>query len=259
MKPSLNIVKVGGAVVEDAASLATFLNSFADLGRASILVHGGGRRATKVAGALGVASPMIAGRRVTSAQMLDVAVMVYSGVGKQIAAGLQSRGLSAVSLCGADLAMVRSHRRPPVEVDGLGTVDYGYVGDVDRVDSAVLSCLIGRGVVPVLAPLSFDGKSLLNTNADTIASCAAMALSSDFDVTLIYCFEHRGVLRDLSDEASLIPHIHAADFEDLKASGTIGCGMLPKISNAVSAVSAGVSRVVICRFDSLGEGTIIER
>ena len=249
MKPGLNIVKVGGAVVEDAASLAAFLNSFADLGRASILVHGGGRRATKVAGALGVASSMIAGRRVTSAQMLDVAVMVYSGVGKQIAAGLQSRGLSAVSLCGADLAMVRSHRRPPVEIDGLGTVDYGYV----------LSCLIGRGVVPVLAPLSFDGKSLLNTNADTIASCAAMALSSDFDVTLIYCFEHRGVLRDLSDEASLIPHIHAADFEDLKASGTIGCGMLPKISNAVSAVSAGVSRVVICRFDSLGEGTIIER
>ena len=242
MKEKLTIVKVGGAVVEDEAQLSQLLKDFSAIEGNKVLIHGGGRRATQVAASLGIESKMVGGRRITDADMLSVVTMVYGGlVNKNLVARLQANGVNALGLTGADMDVIRSHKRPIK--DG---VDFGFVGDVDRADGEMLSRLIKTGITPVMAPLTHDGQGhILNTNADTIASETAKALAPYYDVTLIYSFEKKGVLRNPDDDDSVIPTITRANFEQYKADGTISGGMLPKIENALSAIDAGVSRVII--------------
>lgn len=254
---TITIIKVGGAIVEDEVSLNQLLDRFAQVEGPKILVHGGGRRATKVATELGVESKMVEGRRITDASMLEVVTMVYGGlVNKGIVARLQARGVNALGLTGADADVIRSHKRPL-----KNGIDYGFVGDVEHVRAGLLLNLLQQGIVPVVAPLTHDGQgNLLNTNADTMASETAKALASSASVTLVYCFEKPGVLRNPNDDNSVIPIITHADFERLTADGTISGGMKPKVENALAAVSAGVHRVIITQASAVGQegGTIIE-
>lgn len=241
MKHPLTIVKVGGAVVEDEARLSRLLADFSAIEGRKVLVHGGGRRATAVASSLGIESKMVDGRRITDSQMLEVVTMVYGGlVNKNIVARLQACGIDALGLTGADIDVIRSHKRP------VKDVDYGFVGDVERVDGGKLSQLIEAGITPVMAPLTHDGQgNMLNTNADTIAAETAKALAGQYDVTLIFSFEKKGVLARPDDDDSLIPVITRADYMRYAADGTVSGGMLPKLENAFNAISAGVSRVNI--------------
>jgi acetylglutamate kinase len=262
MKEKLTIVKVGGAVVEDEQQLAALIGNFSAIEGRKLLVHGGGRRATKTAERLGIATRMVGGRRITDADMLEVVTMVYGGlVNKQLVARLQACGVNALGLTGADADIIRSHKRPPVDIDGTA-VDFGFVGDVDRADDAMLARLIEAGITPVVAPLTHDGRGhILNTNADTMASTTAIALARHYDVTLVYSFEKKGVLANPADEESVIPVITRTDFERYKADGTISGGMLPKIENALAACEAGVERVVITLATAIDgrHGTIITR
>lgn len=241
MKQSLTIVKVGGKIVEDAVALAELLDNFKNISGNKILVHGGGRTATQVAAQLGYETKMIDGRRVTDSDMLRVVTMVYGGlVNKNIVAGLNSRGICALGMTGADCGIIVSHKRE------AKPVDYGFVGDVDKVDSQRLASIINQGITPVLAPLTFDGhEHLLNTNADTIAGETAKAMAHLYDVSLVYCFEKRGVLTNPDDDNSVIPEIHADNFAKLVEDGVVSGGMIPKIQNALQAVEAGVKRVII--------------
>jgi acetylglutamate kinase len=256
MKQKLTIVKVGGAVVEDEIQLTQLLKDFSAISGHKVLIHGGGRRATQVAASLGIESKMVGGRRITDADMLNVVTMVYGGlVNKNLVARLQANGVNALGLTGADIDVIRSHKRPLK--DGI---DFGFVGDVDRADGQMLSRLIEAGITPVMAPLTHDGQGhILNTNADTIASETAKALAPFYDVTLIYSFEKKGVLSNPDDENSVIPTINRADFERYKADGTISGGMLPKIENALSAIDKGVNRVIITLATAIdgNSGTII--
>ena len=242
MKQKLTIVKVGGAVVEDELQLSQLLKDFSAIEGRKVLVHGGGRKATKMAERLGIETKMVEGRRITDADMLEVVTMVYGGlVNKNLVAKLQANGVNALGLTGADANAIRSHKRPL-----KNGVDYGFVGDVDQADGEMLGRLIEAGITPVMAPLTHDGEGqILNTNADTIASETAKALANLYDVTLIFSFEKKGVLRNPDDDDSVIATINHADFEHYKADGTISGGMLPKIENALSAVDAGVSKVII--------------
>lgn len=242
MKEKITVVKVGGAVVEDELQLSSLLRDFIAIKGRKVLVHGGGRRATKVAAALGIESKMVNGRRITDADMLEVVTMVYGGlVNKNIVARLQAQGINALGLTGADMNVIRSHKRPVK--DG---VDFGFVGDVDEADGEMLQTLIEEGVTPVMAPLTHDGKgNLLNTNADTIAAETAKALADYYDVTLIYSFEKKGVLRNPDDDDSVIPVITREDFQRYVTDGTVAGGMIPKLENAFDAIDAGVSRVII--------------
>lgn len=265
-RPELTIIKVGGAIVEDNKRLTQFLDLFAQITTPKILIHGGGRRATKIASALGIETQMVEGRRVTDGQTLEVVTMVYGGlVNKNIVACLQARGINALGLTGADMDAIRSHRRPPVTVttndtQTASTIDYGFVGDVDNVNDQALKTLIEKGITPIMAPLTHDGKGyILNTNADTIASETAKALAKHFNVTLTYCFEKPGVLSNPNDDSSVIPSITQADFAHLTATGVIVGGMKPKIENALKATAAGVKRVVITSAEAIDgqHGTII--
>ena len=242
MKQKLTIVKVGGAVVEDELQLSQLLKDFSAIEGRKVLVHGGGRKATKMAERLGIETKMVEGRRITDADMLEVVTMVYGGlVNKNLVAKLQANGVNALGLTGADANAIRSHKRPL-----KNGVDYGFVGDVDQADGEMLGRLIEAGITPVMAPLTHDGEGhILNTNADTIASETAKALANLYNVTLIFSFEKKGVLRNPDDDDSVIATINHADFENYKADGTISGGMLPKIENALSAVDAGVSKVII--------------
>ena len=257
MKEKLTIVKVGGAVVEDELQLSQLLNDFSAIEGRKVLVHGGGRKATKMAERLGLETQMVNGRRITDADMLEVVTMVYGGlVNKNLVARLQGFGVNALGLTGADANVIRSHKRPLK--DG---VDYGFVGDVDGADDEMLGRLVEAGITPVVAPLTHDGEGhILNTNADTIASETAKALAALYDVTLIFSFEKKGVLSNPDDDDSVIPVITRTLFNQYKADGTISGGMLPKIENALSAVDSGVSRVIITLATAIdGEhGTIIK-
>lgn len=253
----VTIVKVGGAIVEDNEQLAQLLTDFAAIPGKKVLVHGGGRRATKVAAALGIESKMVNGRRITDAQMLEVVTMVYGGlVNKNLVAKLQAKGVNALGLTGADMDVIHSHKRPVK--DG---VDFGYVGDVERANGKMLQILIQEGITPVMAPLTHDGNgNILNTNADTIASETAKALAPYYNVTLIYSFEKKGVLSNPDDDNSVIPVITRSDFEKYQADGTIGGGMIPKIENALAAVDAGVKEVIITLATAIDgkQGTVIK-
>ncbi|NDP20849.1 MAG: acetylglutamate kinase [Paludibacter sp.] len=239
----LIIIKVGGKIVEEPQSLKQLLSDFSKLEGNKVLVHGGGRSASAIATQLGIESKMVNGRRITDENMLKVVTMVYGGlVNKQIVAGLQAIGVNALGLTGADLNYMRSEKRP------VKDVDYGFVGDVKEVNAEILADLIGKGVVPVLAPLTHDNAgNLLNTNADTIAGEAAKALSRYFDVTLMYCFEKKGVLLDENDDESVIANLSPELFEKYVADGVINGGMIPKLENSFEALNAGVKQVVITR------------
>ena len=256
MMEKITVIKVGGAVVEDEAQLTQLLQDFSAIEGRKVLVHGGGRRATKVAAQLGIETQMVNGRRINDASMLDVVTMVYGGlVNKNVVARLQAQGIDALGLTGADIDVIRSHKRPL-----KNGVDYGFVGDVDRADGDKLHTLIEAGIVPVMAPLTHDGMgNILNTNADTIAGETAKALAKHYDVTLVFCFEKKGVLSNPDDDESVIPTITRADFDRYVADGTISGGMIPKIENAFNAIDAGVGRVVITKADSIGLnfGTLI--
>lgn len=256
MMEKITVIKVGGAVVEDEAQLTQLLQDFSAIEGRKVLVHGGGRRATKVAAQLGIETQMVNGRRITDASMLEVVTMVYGGlVNKNVVARLQAQGIDALGLTGADIDVIRSHKRPM-----KNGVDYGFVGDVDRADGDKLHTLIEAGIMPVMAPLTHDGMgNILNTNADTIAGETAKALAKHYDVTLVFCFEKKGVLSNPDDDESVIPTITRADFDRYVADGTISGGMIPKIENAFNAIDAGVGRVVITKADSIGLnfGTVI--
>ena len=256
MKQKLTIIKVGGAVVEDEQQLAQLLKDFSAIEGRKVLVHGGGRRATKIGAQLGIESQMVNGRRITDAQTLEVVTMVYGGlVNKNLVARLQANGVNALGLTGADMNVIRSHKRPIK--DGI---DFGFVGDVEQADGKMLHTLIEAGITPVMAPLTHDGQgTILNTNADTIASETAKALAPFYDVTLIYAFEKPGVLSNPDDDSSVIPVITRESYRQFVAEGVISGGMMPKIENALAAIEAGVDRIVITRATDINhqKGTIV--
>ena len=257
MKEKLTVIKVGGKIVEEEATLNQLLADFSAIEGYKVLVHGGGRSATKLAAQLGIESKMVNGRRITDAETLKVVTMVYGGlVNKNIVAGLQAKGVNAMGFTGADMNVIRSVKRPVKEVD------YGFVGDVEKVNAELLGNLIRQGVVPVMAPLTHDGQgSMLNTNADTIAGETAKALAELFDVTLVFCFEKKGVLSDENDDDSVIPVITPELFQEYVEKGIIQGGMIPKLENSFSAIDAGVSQVVITLASAIHQdgGTIIKK
>lgn len=253
----LTVIKVGGKIVEEEDTLRQLLDDFAGIEGHKLLVHGGGRSATRLASQLGIETQMVGGRRITDAEMLRVVTMVYGGlVNKNIVANLQARDVNALGLTGADMDVMRSVKR------AVKDVDYGFVGDVERVNASFLGDLVRKGIVPVMAPLTHDGEGhLLNTNADTIAGETAKALAALFDVTLVFCFEKKGVLRDENDDESVIPHLTRIDFARLKEEGIIQGGMIPKLENSFVALDCGVKQVVITQASALSDlksGTVIK-
>lgn len=247
----LTLIKVGGKIVEEPDTLQQLLRDFSSIEGHKVLVHGGGRSATKIASQLGIESQMVNGRRITDAEMLKVVTMVYGGlVNKNIVAGLQALQVNALGLTGADMNIMRSDKRP------VKDVDYGFVGDVKEVNADVLASLIQQGIVPVLAPLTHDKQGhMLNTNADTIAGEAAKALAKYFDVTLMFCFEKKGVLLNEDDDESVIPEIDRASFQKYVAEGIIQGGMIPKLENAFQAIEAGVKEVIITQASEIHKHT----
>lgn len=247
----LTLIKVGGKIVEEPDTLQQLLRDFSSIEGHKVLVHGGGRSATKIASQLGIESQMVNGRRITDAEMLKVVTMVYGGlVNKNIVAGLQALQVNALGLTGADMNIMRSDKRP------VKDVDYGFVGDVKEVNADVLASLIQQGIVPVLAPLTHDKQGhMLNTNADTIAGEAAKALAKYFDVTLMFCFEKKGVLLNEDDDESVIPEIDRASFLKYVAEGIIQGGMIPKLENAFQAIDAGVKEVIITQASEIHKHT----
>lgn len=246
----LTIIKVGGKVVEDSESLNSLLNQFIKISGNKILVHGGGRTATDVASKLGIETKLVDGRRITDKKMLEVVTMVYGGlVNKKIVARLQMRGCNAIGLTGADLDLIKARKRP------VGEIDYGFVGDIEDVNSRELRLLIGENVIPVIAPITHDGNGqLLNTNADTIASEVATELSNFYNVYLFYCFEKRGVLTNPDDELSVIHDLDIKLFNQYKNEGIISAGMIPKLENGFRAKLKGVKEVLITNPENIATG-----
>ena len=252
----LYIIKIGGNIIDDEKQLSSFLNDFASIDEKKILVHGGGKIATELSKQLGIEAKMVDGRRITDVDTLKVVQMVYGGlINKNIVAQLQSKNSNAIGLTGADANIILAHKRAPLSLGrGVGgeVIDYGFVGDIEKVNSEKLSALLNSGFSPVIAPLTHDGKGqMLNTNADTMASAIAVAMAKQCDVTLIYCFEKAGVLRNIDDENSVIEKIDLKEYEKLKIEGVISKGMIPKLDNAFDAIKQGVKEVVICHAQNL--------
>lgn len=248
-KQEIYVVKIGGNVIDHPERLAAFLKNFSEIRKPKILVHGGGKSATRLAGQLSIPQEFFEGRRITSKESLDVAVMVYAGLlNKNIVAVLQSHGLDAVGLSGADGNLIPARKR------GAADVDFGWVGDVEteKINTGLLANLIATGFCPVFCAITHDGQgNLLNTNADTVASSLAVALSRRFEANLVYCFEKNGVLADVDDENSVIAEITPKSYLQLKENKVVNQGMLPKIDNAFAAISQGVKSVFITREDFL--------
>lgn len=237
----LIIVKIGGNIVDDENALQQFLFAFSAISPKKILVHGGGKLATKIAEAMNIQQQMIEGRRVTDAETLKVVTMVYAGyINKNIVAQLQQKGTNAIGLSGVDGNTILAHKR--IET----TINYGFVGDIDQVNHAFLDNLLQQDFVPVIAPITHDGLGqLLNTNADTIAQSIATEMSKLYETVLIYSFEKKGVLLDVHDNDSVIPTIEPIYYEELKKKQQIFAGMIPKLDNAFLAIQQGVSKVII--------------
>lgn len=235
--------------MDDEQKLSSFLQSFAAIGERKILVHGGGKIATRIGDSLGIQSKYVDGRRITDADTIDLVTMVYGGlINKKIVAQLQSHQCNAIGITGADANLIPANKRPVKEVD------YGFVGDVksDQLLPSYWSLLLNAGLIPVVAPLTHDGKGhILNTNADTIAQELAKALSGIYHVTLIYSFEKAGVLLDANDDSTVINTIDPAIFKQLKSEQKIFAGMIPKLDNAFAAIEAGVEKVIIGKAENL--------
>jgi acetylglutamate kinase len=249
MKQKLNVIKIGGNVIDNPRSCKQFLEDFSALNASKILIHGGGKIATKIAVKLDVETKMVDGRRITDLPMLEVVTMVYGGlVNKQIVAQLQALGCNAIGLTGADGGVILAKKRP------VKDIDYGFVGDVEKVDNMLITNFLQHNLTPIFAPLTFDKEgNMLNTNADTQASAVAVAMAVDYEVNLIYCFEKKGVLSDPNDDDSVIPQLTPNLYAEYKASGVINAGMIPKLDNAFAALKNGVSKVIICHADELQE------
>lgn len=243
MKEDIKIVKIGGNVIDNPTALRSFIEDFAKLSGPKALIHGGGKEATRLSGKLGIETQMVNGRRVTDRETLDVVTMVYAGlINKRIVALLQAAGCDAIGLCGADANVIKATRRPAVPFD------YGYVGDINPTDinTAFIRNMLDNGVTPVFCAINHDGNGeLLNCNADSVASAVAIACSEIAPTDLTFCFEKDGVLSDVDDPTSLIRSVNGSNYADLKNSGAISGGMLPKIDNAFAAVSKGVRSVTI--------------
>lgn len=237
----LSVVKVGGNVIEDENLLNELLDQFVQLDGPKILIHGGGKAASALSKKMGIEPNMVDGRRITDAETLKIITMVYGGlINKNVVAQLQAKSCNAIGLTGADGNAIKSHKRP------VKTIDYGFVGDVDEVNADLLSTLLTAGVTPVFCAITHDQKGqLLNTNADTIASTVAQAMSKSFKVSLKYCFEKNGVLTDINDDDSFIPEINKDQYEAFKKDGTIAAGMIPKMDNSFGAIEGGVTEVWI--------------
>ena len=246
------VIKIGGNIIDDTAKLEAFLKNLSQLGRACVLVHGGGKIATKTAQKLGIETEMVGGRRITSEPMRDVVTMVYGGlVNKRIVSKLQQLGLNAIGLSGADAKLIEAQKRP------IKDIDYGFVGDITAINADFLHFLFIQNICPVIAPLSYDATyGILNTNADTIAAEIAKALSLKAHVRLVYCFEKKGVLLDVADENSVIPIIDTEKYSQLKADKLVFEGMLPKIDNAFAAIDAGVAEVIICQAEDISNAIL---
>jgi len=247
----LTIIKIGGNVIDNSENLHQFLLDFTALPGDKILVHGGGKIATELGESLGIEAKMIEGRRITDIETLRIVTMVYAGlINKNMVAQLQAKGSNAIGLTGADGNIIKAKKRPVKEID------YGFVGDLDEnsVSAVTLDSLLQVGLVPVLCAITHDGDTqLLNTNADTIASSVAVAMSALYETRLVYCFEKKGVLRDVNDDDSVVKEIRADEFDGLKADGTVQGGMIPKLHNAFEAIKKGVSAVYIGKANELAE------
>jgi len=241
MKQKLSIIKIGGNVIENKTELSKFLALFASLEGLKILVHGGGKLATQLAAKLGIESKMVGGRRITDADTLEVITMVYAGLtNKNIVAELQAFNCNAIGLSGADGDAIHAHKRPVKEID------YGFAGDVDGVNSTIISKLLDANLTPVFCAMTHNGNGqLLNTNADTIASELAIGMSELYETTLYYCFEKKGVLMDVADANSVVKHIDSQKYQELLNDGIIADGMLPKLENCFHALNKNVSKVCI--------------
>ena len=245
----LSIIKIGGNIIDDEPKLAAFLDAFAAVPGKKILVHGGGKLATKVAEGLGIKQQLVDGRRITDAETLKIVTMVYAGtINKNIVAQLQARRCDAIGLSGADGNAILAHKRTHA------TTDYGYVGDVDAVNTSLLISLLLLDKTLVFSPITHDGKGqLLNTNADTIAQELARGLSATFSISLVYSFEKSGVLLDAADDGSVIDRIGPAYYQELKDKKLIFAGMIPKLDNAFAALRSGVEKVIIGRAEELSQ------
>ncbi|SFU37884.1 N-acetylglutamate kinase [Pustulibacterium marinum] len=237
----LKVIKIGGNIIENETALEAFLTDFATIEGPKILVHGGGKLATQLAEKLGIETQMVEGRRITDAETLKVIIMVYGGfANKTIVAKLQAKDCNAIGLSGADGNAITAVKRP------VKTIDYGFVGDIESVNSKTISALLESGLTPVFCAISHDGNGqLFNTNADTIASTIATGMSSLYDVALYYCFEKNGVMKDINDDDSVIEHINAENYQKLLDDKIIIDGMIPKLHNAFEALKQNVSKVCI--------------
>lgn len=255
----INVVKIGGNVIDNPSALADFIGRFAKIEGSKVLVHGGGKEATRLSKALGIETVMIEGRRVTDRETIDIVTMTYAGlINKRIVAMLQAEGCNALGFSGADGNLVKASKRKP------NPIDYGYVGDIDPTDvnDGLIKTLVEAGITPVLCAICHDGKgTLLNCNADSVASAIALGCSRIAPTVLTYCFEKSGVLADVDDETTLIPLITEENFESLKSTGIIAQGMIPKLHNALDAAGKGVTAVRICKAENLlnETGTIVKR
>ncbi len=245
IKQKLKIVKIGGNVINNKEALSLFLADFSQIKEAKILVHGGGKKATEMANALGLQAKMIGGRRITDTANLEIVTMVYAGLlNKNITAQLQEKKCNALGLSGADANTILAHKRI------VKDIDYGFAGDVDIVDSKMINVFLENGITPVFCAITHDGKGqLLNTNADTIASEIGSTMAGIYDVELIYCFEKSGVLSDIEDETTLIQNIDLNRYQILKEQNIIVEGMIPKMDNCFDALQKGVAKVIIGKSD----------
>ena len=243
----ITVIKIGGNVIDNPAALDQFVHAFASMQGPKILIHGGGKLATRLAERMEIPVQMVDGRRITDKATLDIVTMVYAGlVNKQIVAALQAAGCNALGLSGADGNIVRAHRRAP------NPIDYGFVGDIDAVDSTLLKTLLEAGITPVFSAIMHNGEgSLLNCNADSVATAIALGGAAVAPTDLVFCFEKRGVLRDADDDSSVIARITPENYQTLKVEGAVKGGMIPKIENALKAVAQGVQRVCIKHADDL--------
>lgn len=239
--PRLTVVKIGGEIVEDAQVLNQFLKNFSAFGNPKILIHGGGKKATQVAVQFGIPTTMIEGRRITSADMLDVSVMVYAGLfNKKIVGLLQKHNTNAIGLCGADAGCILTKRR------SSAPIDYGFVGDVQYINKKQISAFLSNDLTPVFCAITCDSNGqLLNTNADAISAEVAICMKDDYKTQLIYCLGKSGVLENTEDNTSVVAHLSRENFEKMKAKGRIYAGMLPKLENAFRALSCGIDKVII--------------
>ena len=255
--PALHVVKIGGALIDDPEKLEELLNGFASLPGNKILVHGGGKQASALSSRLGLQPIMVEGRRITDEATLDIAIMVYAGLlNKRISAWLNGHRIRAIGVSGADLNLIVSHKRSPEPID------FGFVGDVDQIQTDRVIQILQLGWVPVFCAITYDGKGqLLNTNADTIATELSLALLNDYNIHLQYISDTPGVLRDLNDRTSTIPFLELKNYQAFKKNGTIGGGMIPKLDNAFLAIDQGIRSIwisdVVRTPDHQAKGTLI--